>query len=73
MNKQDMMLRLSKDFNRKKCIGDVRKTSIAENHIHKYCKGKKYTSIDNNHKHIVDLKRGIALPAGKNNHIHKLF
>ncbi len=46
------------------------KTSRNENHIHTYCGGSKYTSIDNGHKHKVI--QGKVQPAGKNQHIHLL-
>ena len=49
------------------------KTTYNAGHIHTWKYGKRRTSIDQGHSHIIDWKRMIALSSKKGGHIHRLL
>ncbi len=49
------------------------KTSRNNKHIHNWTKKSKFTSIDDGHKHKIDIKLGLALPNRINAHFHRLI
>ena len=48
-------------------------TSFDEDHRHTWNKSKRFTSLNNRHRHRIDLKRRRALPNRKGGHTHRLL
>ena len=47
------------------------KTSVVNKHSHEYSNNRVFTSTDNNHKHRINIKSGIAEMA--HGHTHRLL
>ena len=47
-------------------------TSFNNGHRHSWKEKNVFTSVRAGHKHKFNIKRGLALPGGKDGHSHKL-
>ncbi len=51
----------------------LRQTSIDSGHKHFWRENSKFTSYNSGHKHRLNKSKKLAMPAGSNNHTHKLL
>ncbi len=47
-------------------------TSIQDNHSHQWKKGEKFTSVNDGHRHRVDVRSNLAIPTKVGGHFHTL-
>jgi len=52
---------------------EIFNTSEDEGHLHEWVTGAELTSVVDDHQHKINESKGIAEPAGVNNHTHKLL
>ena len=48
-------------------------TTYTNSHNHRWMANKGYTTTEEGHRHKINHKKMLAMPAGKNNHIHRLI
>ena len=54
-------------------MGTIYETSVDEGHLHLWDEESQTTTMADGHSHKIDKGFKIALPAGINNHTHRLL